>query len=182
MIRIFEVLVSLLILLALSPLLMLIVVIGFSETGSPIFIQTRVGKNQRPFKLVKFRTMRKTTGDLPTHFVSRNMITKTGSFLRKTKLDELPQFINVLSGSMSLVGPRPCLPTQNELIEERNKRNVFTIKQGITGIAQINNVDMSEPLRLARYDAIMVKNKSLKFYFYCLIATLSGKGQGDAVK
>lgn len=182
MIRVFEFVASLIGLVLLSPVILVITIIGFFETGSPFFIQTRVGKNERPFRLVKFRTMKKVTGDLPTHMVSRDMITTTGEFLRRTKLDELPQLINVLFGTMSLVGPRPCLPSQIELIHERKARKVFSIRPGITGIAQINNVDMSEPKRLSRYDAIMVTSMSYSLYFYCLFATVFGKGQGDAIR
>ncbi|MFT7036922.1 MAG: O-antigen biosynthesis protein WbqP [Cyclobacteriaceae bacterium] len=182
MIRLFEFFASLLGLFLLSPLILIITLVGLFETGSPFFIQKRVGKNQKIFHLVKFRSMKKSTQDLPTHMVNKNLITKTGKFLRKTKLDELPQLINVLLGSMSLVGPRPCLSTQDELIKERHNRNVFSIRPGITGISQINDVNMSEPKRLSRYDALYIKNYNLKTYVYCIFATLTGKGQGDVIK
>ncbi|MFT4803177.1 MAG: lipopolysaccharide/colanic/teichoic acid biosynthesis glycosyltransferase [Salibacteraceae bacterium] len=182
MIRLFEFFASLIGLLLLSPIILVITIIGLIETGSPFFVQKRVGKNQKVFQLIKFRSMKKSTANLPTHLVTSDLITKTGKFLRKTKLDELPQLINVLLGSMSLVGPRPCLPTQDELIAERQKRNLFSIRPGITGIAQINDVDMSEPKRLSRYDAIYLKKFSMELYIYCIFATLTGKGQGDVVK
>ncbi len=182
MIRVFEFVSSFVGLVLLSPVILIITIIGLYETGSPFFIQTRVGLHEQTFRLIKFRTMKKVTSDLPTHLVSKDMITKTGAFLRKTKLDELPQLINVLTGTMSLVGPRPCLPSQIDLIHERNARAVFSIRPGITGIAQINNVDMSEPKRLSRYDAIMVTSMSYSLYFYCLFATVFGKGQGDAIR
>jgi len=181
-IRIFEILSSIIGLCILSPVILIITVLGFFETGSPFFIQKRIGKNQKHFHLIKFRSMKKSTADLPTHQVTSDLITKTGKFLRKSKLDELPQLINVLLGSMSLVGPRPCLPTQVELIEERSKREVFSVRPGITGIAQINNIDMSEPKRLSMYDALYIKNYKLKIYVYCIFATLTGKGQGDVIK
>jgi O-antigen biosynthesis protein WbqP len=182
MIRLFEFFASLIGLLLLSPIILVITIIGLIETGSPFFIQNRVGKNQKVFQLIKFRSMKKSTANLPTHLVTSDLITKTGKFLRRSKLDELPQLINVLLGSMSLVGPRPCLPTQDELIKERDKRNLFSIRPGITGIAQINDVDMSEPKRLSRYDAVYIKNYNLKIYVYCIFATLTGKGQGDVIK
>jgi len=182
LIRSIELIGSLSLLIILSPLIFILAIIGFFETKSPFFIQKRVGKNRKIFSLIKFRTMKKNTSDLATHLIAKSAITRTGHFLRKSKLDELPQLINVLIGSMSLVGPRPCLPSQSELIEERDKRDIFTIRPGITGIAQINNVDMSTPKKLALYDETLVRNMSLKLYFYCLFATAFGKGQGDTIK
>ncbi|MEQ8240960.1 MAG: sugar transferase [Cyclobacteriaceae bacterium] len=182
MIRLFEFFASLIGLLLLSPIILVITIIGLIETGSPFFVQNRVGKNQKVFSLVKFRSMKKSTTDLPTHLVTADLITKTGKFLRRSKLDELPQLINVFLGSMSLVGPRPCLPSQEELIKEREKRNLFSIRPGITGIAQINNVDMSEPKRLSRYDAIYLKHFNFTTYLFCILSTITGKGQGDAIK
>jgi len=182
MIRLFEFFASLIGLILLSPVILIITIIGLFETGSPFFVQHRVGKNKKIFSLVKFRSMKKSTADLPTHLVTASLITKTGKLLRRTKLDELPQLINVFLGSMSLVGPRPCLPSQDELINERDKRHIFSIRPGITGIAQINNVDMSEPKRLSRYDAIYLKQFSYKLYMFCIISTITGKGQGDAIK
>jgi O-antigen biosynthesis protein WbqP len=181
-IRLFEFLASIIGLLILSPVMLIVTIIGIYETGSPFFVQKRVGKNQKIFRLIKFRSMKKSTANLPTHLVTSDLITKTGKFLRKTKLDELPQLINVLLGSMSLVGPRPGLPIHDELIAERQKRNLFSIRPGITGIAQINNVNMSEPKRLSRYDAIYLKKFSLKLYLFCVFSTLKGKGQGDVAK
>ena len=103
-------------LVLLSPFIFLIAVILFFEHRKPFFVQTRVGKNQKPFRLVKFRSMSPKAANLPTHEISGDLITKTGKFIRATKLDELPQLWNVLKGEMSLVGPRPCLPIQEELI------------------------------------------------------------------
>ncbi len=105
-----------------------------------------------------------------------------GAFLRKTKLDELPQLINVLMGSMSLVGPRPNLFNQTELIEERDKLGVYDVTPGITGLSQINEIDMSTPKKLAEKDAEMIKNYNLSNYFRYIFATVGGKGQGDRVK
>ena len=97
-------------------------------------------------------------------------------------MDELPQLWNVLKGDMSLVGPRPCLETQHELIEERSKRNVFSVRPGITGLAQVNDIDMSTPELLAETDAKMIASFSVKQYFYLIFLTLTGKGSGDRIR
>lgn len=122
------------------------------------------------------------TDSVGTHLVDTSSITKLGSTLRKTKLDELPQLFNVLIGHMSLVGPRPCLPNQTELVEERDKRDVFKVRPGITGLAQVNEVDMSTPRKLARYDALMINCLCLKLYFKLIISTILGKGHGDRIR
>ncbi len=165
-----------------SPILLLLTLIGWFDTRSPLFRQVRVGRNQQQFVLVKFRTMRVGTASVATHLASTAAITPFGHFLRRTKLDELPQLWNVLKGEMSLVGPRPCLPTQTELIDEREKRQVFKLRPGITGLAQINNIDMSTPELLAETDAKMLQNLSLLNYFSYISQTLLGKGQGDKIR
>ena len=165
-----------------SPLLVLILLIGFLDTGSPLFFQRRVGKQQRLFTLIKFRTMRIDTKNVATHQVNPNAVTSLGMFLRKTKLDELPQLFNVLKGEMSLVGPRPCLLNQSELIFERQQLGVFAVLPGITGLAQVNGIDMSDPVRLAQWDERMIEGYGLSSYFKYLLLTLVGKGQGDKVR
>ncbi|MGB0430999.1 MAG: sugar transferase [Bacteroidia bacterium] len=167
--------------IVLSPVLLVLTLIGVFDTGSPFFLQSRIGKNQKEFTLIKFRTMFLDTPSKGTHEVSSFQVTKYGQFLRRTKLDELPQLWNVLIGSMSLVGPRPCLPVQIELIQKRNKKGVFNSKPGITGLAQTKNIDMSTPELLALTDAEMIKNWSIQSYFRYIFMTLSGKGQGDAI-
>jgi lipopolysaccharide/colanic/teichoic acid biosynthesis glycosyltransferase len=122
-----------------------------------------------------------TTKSVATHLADRNSITKFGSFLRRSKLDELPQLINVLLGDMSLVGPRPNLYNQTELIKERDTRKVYDVLPGITGLSQINEIDMSMPRLLAISDAEMIKTLSLKRYFYYILMTLGGKGKGDRI-
>lgn len=179
--RIFDFIFSLGGLLILWPIGMILYVIGLFDTGSPIFVQERVGKHKRPFKLYKFRTMHVDTKSVASHLAAQASITKFGSFLRKSKLDELPQLMNVLIGDMSLVGPRPNLFNQTELIEERNKRGVYNVLPGITGLAQINDIDMSMPEKLAITDAEMIKNLNIENYFKYIIGTVSGKGQGDRV-
>ena len=164
------------------PFFVVIYIIGYFDTGSPLFFQERVGKNKKPFTLVKFRTMSVDTKSVASHLASSASITKLGAFLRKTKLDELPQLWNVFTGDMSLVGPRPNLFNQEELIEARDSKNVYSVRPGITGLAQVQNIDMSTPDKLARTDAIMIKKMSLKNYFLFIIKTVTGAGSGDAVK
>ena len=164
------------------PVLVMLTVIGYFDTGSPIFRQQRVGRFKQPFTLVKFRTMHPNTAHVASHLASSSAITPFGHFLRKTKLDELPQLWNVLRGEMSLVGPRPCLFNQQELIDEREKRGVLNARPGITGLAQVNEIDMSTPVLLAETDAKMLQNLSLGDYFKYILLTVVGKGSGDRVK
>jgi O-antigen biosynthesis protein WbqP len=179
--RIFDFTFSLFGLVVLSPILFVLSLIGFLDTGSPIFAQERVGKNQQPFKLYKFRSMKLDTQSVATHLANSSAVTKHGSFLRKSKLDELPQLWNVLVGDMSLVGPRPNLFNQEELIDERDSREVYSVRPGITGLAQIQKIDMSTPQLLAETDALMTKNLTLKKYFYYIVVTVLGKGSGDLI-
>ena len=164
------------------PIFVLVYVIGLFDTGSPLFFQERVGKHKKPFTLIKFRTMSVETKSVASHLASNASITELGAFLRKTKLDELPQLWNVLIGDMSLVGPRPNLFNQEELITARSEKAIYDVRPGITGLAQIQNIDMSTPDKLARTDAIMIKKMSLKNYFLYIIKTVTGSGAGDAVK
>lgn len=182
MIRFFDFIFSFFGILFLLPIGIVLYIIGLFDTGSPIFAQERVGKNKQPFKLYKFRTMHKNTASVASHLASKSSITKFGGFLRKTKLDELPQLINVLIGDMSLVGARPNLFNQTELTEEREKRGVYNYLPGITGLGQINEVDMSTPKKLAELDAEMYQNLDIKTYFRYIFATVGGKGQGDRVR
>ncbi|WP_437615188.1 sugar transferase [Erwinia sp. V71] len=169
-------------LLCLWPLMLIVYIVGMLDTGSPIFVQQRVGQHQRPFKLIKFRTMAVTTESVATHLASRHAVTRLGRFLRKTKLDELPQLINVLRGEMSLVGPRPCLFNQHELIATREQRGVFQVLPGITGLAQINAIDMSTPEKLAEWDQRMISSMSIRNYFLYLLCTAVGGGAGDRIR
>lgn len=182
MIRVFDFIFSLLGLLCVSPILLLLTLIGCFDTGSPLFRQERVGRNKKPFTLLKFRTMRKDTASVATHLASSSSITKFGNFLRKTKLDELPQLWNVLKGEMSLVGPRPGLFNQEELTAAREAESVYSVRPGITGLAQINEIDMSTPELLAETDAEMIRTMSVKNYFKYIFMTVLGKGSGDRVK
>ena len=182
MIRIIDFLAAFFGLLFLWPILLIVVIIGLFDTGSPVFIQTRVGKNKQPFKLIKFRTMSVDTKSVASHLANNASITKLGAFLRKTKIDELPQLINVLKGEMSLVGPRPNLFNQEELIAERDKLDVYDVLPGVTGLAQVQNIDMSTPKLLAETDKKMIDSLTLKDYFKYILMTATGSGSGDAVK
>ncbi|WP_323094196.1 sugar transferase [Aeromonas hydrophila] len=181
LIRFLDFIAALLGLLLLWPILLIVIVLGVFDTGSPIFVQTRVGKNKKPFELIKFRTMSVNTQSVASHLASTSSITKLGAFLRKTKIDELPQLINVLKGEMSLVGPRPNLFNQEELIKERDALGVYEVLPGITGLAQVQNIDMSTPALLAQTDRKMIDTLNLTSYFRYIIMTVTGSGAGDAV-
>ncbi|GLQ74565.1 sugar transferase [Vibrio penaeicida] len=180
--RILDFLFAIIGLIVLWPVLLIVYIVGLFDTGAPVFRQERVGKNLKPFTLIKFRTMPVETKSVATHLVNASSVTKLGSFLRKTKLDELPQLINVVKGEMSLVGPRPCLFNQSELIEKRSELHVFDVLPGITGLAQVNQVDMSTPEKLSQLDSEMIKTISVRNYFRYILQTVSGKGSGDRVR
>jgi lipopolysaccharide/colanic/teichoic acid biosynthesis glycosyltransferase len=182
LIRLLDILFSLFGLVAGFPILVVLFLIGLFDTGSPLFRQERVGRNQKPFTLVKFRTMKVDTASVASHLASSASITRFGAFLRKTKLDELPQLWNVLKGEMSLVGPRPGLFNQQELTAVREQQGVFKFRPGITGLAQVSEIDMSTPELLAETDAKMIASLSLKNYFKYILQTVIGKGSGDRVK
>jgi O-antigen biosynthesis protein WbqP len=182
MIRVLDFLAALFGILFLWPILLIVVIIGLFDTGSPVFIQTRVGKNKKAFKLIKFRTMSVETKSVASHLANNASITKLGNFLRKTKIDELPQLINVVKGEMSLVGPRPNLFNQEELIKERDALGVYDVLPGVTGLAQVQNIDMSTPKLLAETDKHMIDTLNIKNYFKYILMTVTGSGSGDAVK
>lgn len=181
MLRLFDLLFSLFGLIVGFPVLLLIFIVGLFDTGSPVFTQERVGRNKKPFVLVKFRTMKVDTASVASHLASSASITKMGHFLRKTKLDELPQLWNVLKGEMSLVGPRPGLFNQEKLTKERDERGVYSVRPGITGLAQINEIDMSTPKLLAETDRKMIDTLNISSYFKYILLTVTGKGSGDRV-
>lgn len=182
MTRVFDVLLSSSGLVIGLPIFALLWVLGWFDTGLPLFRQERVGRNQKSFTLVKFRTMRPDTVSVATHLVCASDVTKLGHFLRRTKVDELPQLWNVLKGEMSLVGPRPCLLSQHELIAERESRGVFSARPGITGLAQMNGVDMSTPKLIAELDARMLQDLGVLTYFRYIVKTILGAGRGDRIR
>ena len=172
--------------LVLAPLLVIpaLVVAGailLDSRGPFLFRQTRVGRGGKPFTIYKFRTMREDTGDLPSHLASRAQLTRLGGRLRKLKLDEIPQLINILRGDMSFVGPRPCLPSQSDLIDARSRLGVMRLRPGITGPAQVEGIDMSTPQRLATADAAYIVRWSFWRDLTLLWRTATGAGRGDAV-
>ena len=182
MIRLVDFIAAFIGIIVLAPFILLIAIILYLEHRKPFFIQKRVGKNRVEFTLIKFRSMSPKAANLPTHEISADLITRTGKFIRATKLDELPQLWNVLKGEMSLVGPRPCLPSQEELINERQALGVFNLRPGITGPAQVKNIDMSTPKKLAQEDSQMVGNLTLLSYLKYVLMTVTGSGQGDKVR
>ncbi|MBY6198500.1 sugar transferase [Vibrio hangzhouensis] len=182
LVRLIDITLAIVGLCLLWPVMAIVYVVGKFDSDSPIFSQTRVGIRGKAFTLYKFRTMAVSTESVATHMVDAQSVTKLGAVLRKSKLDELPQLVNVLKGEMSFVGPRPCLFNQEELIEERQKRGVDTVLPGITGLAQVNGIDMSEPGKLAVVDAKMIEQFTIGLYFRLIIATATGKGAGDRVR
>jgi O-antigen biosynthesis protein WbqP len=177
--RAFDVLACGLFLLLAWPILLIVIsAIRLQSPGPAIFRQIRVGKGGRPFTCYKFRTMYSGTANLPTHEVQPSSVTALGERLRRFKVDELPQLCNVLIGDMSLVGPRPCLPSQGALVEARRQLGVLEVRPGITGLAQVNGVDMSDANRLAEIDAQYVRTQSLIGDFRLILATLRGQGVG----
>ena len=172
MIRLFDLVFSFLGLTFFSPLIIALLIFGTYNFRNPIFVQTRIGLKQKSFNLFKFRSMQLNTQSKATHLIDKNSISKYGFFIRKYKLDELLQLLNVLIGNMSLVGPRPCLFNQRKLINERKKRGVFKVRPGITGLAQISGINMKTPTLLAKTDQKMIKKMSLYNYFYYIFQTI----------
>ena len=155
------------------------VAVKSDSTGAALFRQTRIGRHGKVFTCWKFRTMQVGTVQAGTHEVSSTSVTKVGAFLRRTKIDELPQVWNILRGEMSLIGPRPCLPVQTTLIEERQKLGVLDILPGISGLAQLEGIDMSNPVLLARRDAEYIALRSIFLDIRLILKTARGGGQGD---
>lgn len=171
--KIFDLAGAAVLLVTTSPVLVLAVLaVRASSPGRAIFSQTRVGRDGLLFRCHKLRTMYVGTPSLPSHEAPANSVTSVGTALRKFKLDELPQFWNVLKGEMSLVGPRPCLPTQTELIECRRQLGVLAALPGITGLAQIKGIDMSNPELLAQTDADYLRTASFWLDVRILLGTL----------
>lgn len=157
------------------------ILVRLGSPGPGIFAQERIGQNRKTFICYKFRTMKMGTKQAGTHEMTADAITGIGAFLRKTKIDELPQVWNILRGELSLVGPRPGLPVQKKLTDERQAHGVFCVLPGITGLAQINGVDMSDPELLARLDAQYIAQRGLLLDLKVIIATFLGRGQGDKI-
>ncbi|MFV8314497.1 sugar transferase [Aerococcus viridans] len=178
-------LISLIALVILSPIFLIIAVwIKLNSKGPVFFRQKRVGKNKELFEIYKFRSMRTDTpSDMPTHLLNDPdaFITSSGKFLRKTSLDELPQLINIIKGDMAIIGPRPALWNQYDLIDERDKYGANDIRPGLTGWAQINGRDELEIPIKAKLDADYVKNISFLFDLKCFFGTISSVLKSDGV-
>ena len=173
MIRFFDIYISIICIIIFIPLLIILFLFGLLDSSSPLFFQLRLGRNKKKFRIIKFRPMLINTESLSSHLIDERYITKYGRFLRKYKLDELPQLFNVLLGSMSLVGPRPNLLNQFELIKEREMLGVYKVRPGITGLAQIKKIDMSNPKLLAKTDFKMIENFKIFTYFKLIFSTFS---------
>lgn len=172
-------------LIVLSPLfLILIIAIKLDSPGPIFFRQKRVGIHKTHFEILKFRTMRTDTPkDMPTHMLKNpdQYITKVGRFLRKTSLDELPQIINILKGDMAIVGPRPALWNQYDLIEERDKYGANDILPGLTGWAQINGRDELEIPVKAKLDGDYVAKMSFGMDLRCILGTVVSVARQDGI-
>lgn len=175
--RVIDFILSLIGLIVLSPVFIILCVWIKLDSKGPIFFrQKRVGKNKKHFNILKFRTMYiDTPKDMPTHMLSNpdQYITKAGKFLRKTSLDELPQIINILKGEMAIIGPRPALWNQDDLIAERDKYGANDIKPGLTGWAQINGRDELEIDVKAALDGEYVRRMSFPFDVKCFFGTIT---------
>lgn len=183
--RFFDLLLSLIGLVLLSPLFLILVIAIKLDSRGPIFFkQKRVGIHKSHFNILKFRTMRiDTPKDTPTHLLNNpdKYITRVGSFLRKTSLDELPQIINIIKGEMSIIGPRPALWNQFDLIEERDKHGANDVPVGLTGWAQINGRDELEISAKAKLDGEYVNNFGFLFDVCCFFGTLVSVMKSDGV-
>jgi lipopolysaccharide/colanic/teichoic acid biosynthesis glycosyltransferase len=169
-------------LVAFSPVLLATwCLIKMQSDGPGIFAQERVGRYGRAFTCYKFRTMAVGTVQAGTHEVSGSSVTPLGSRLRRLKIDELPQLWNVLKGDMSLVGPRPCLPSQEELVKRRSDAGVLDVRPGISGLAQVNGIDMSNPQQLVEWDARYIALRGLIIDIKLILQTVRGGGRGDRV-
>lgn len=175
LIRLLDLIISISLFIVLTPLFITIVFLVMLESqGSAIHVSNRVGLHKKVFKMYKFRTMRLNTPDVATHLLknSNQYITKIGKILRKSSLDEIPQLFNIIKGQMSFVGPRPALFNQKDLIELRDEAHIFSIKPGITGLAQINGRDDLSIQEKVKYDKKYLSNVSVLNYLKILFFTI----------
>ncbi len=183
--RVIDIVISGLAIVVLSLVLLLIAIaIKLDSKGPVLFKQKRVGKNKSHFMIYKFRSMYvDTPSDMPTHLLKdpTAMITKVGAFLRKTSLDELPQLFNIFKGEMAIVGPRPALWNQYDLIEERDKYGANNIRPGLTGWAQINGRDELEIDEKSKLDGYYVKNMSFGLDVKCFFGTFLSVAKSEGV-
>lgn len=166
------------------PMLIIAIIIKIDDPGPVFFSQKRIGIHKKTFKLYKFRSMKMSTPhDMPTHMLEnpKQYITKIGKFLRKSSLDELPQIFNIFAGKMSIIGPRPALWNQDDLIAERDKYGANDVKPGLTGWAQINGRDELEIPVKAKLDGEYVKKMSFRFDCKCFFGTIKSVLKHDGV-
>lgn len=183
--KIIDFVASLIGLALLSPIFLLIAIIVKLDSKGPVFFkQKRVGINKTYFNILKFRTMRTDTPDIPTHLLENPdiFITRSGKILRKTSLDELPQILNILMGQMSIIGPRPALWNQEDLIIERDKRGANKVFPGLTGLAQISGRDELDIIKKAKIDGNYVHSLSFSGDIKIFIGTIMSVLKSDGVK
>lgn len=176
-----DVVIALTALVILWPLIVLCILISSIETGSGIYSQVRVGRDGKHFTMYKIRTMKVSTPQAGTHQIDPSYVTTFGRVLRRSKVDELPQLVNVLFRDMSIVGPRPCLPTQTDVINARSKLGVDLLSPGLIGEAQINGIEMSEPIKLAEFDRQLMP-LTLRKYLVVLLKTVNRGFFGDNLR
>ena len=183
--RFFDIILSFLAIVILAPVFLIIAIaIKCDSKGPVIFKQKRIGKNKKLFNILKFRTMYvDTPPNAPTHELSdpKKWITKVGGFLRKTSLDELPQIFNIFVGHMSIIGPRPALYNQDDLVAERDKYGANAVRPGLTGWAQINGRDEIEIPLKAKYDGEYVERMGFFFDAKCFFGTITSVLKSDGV-
>ncbi len=165
------------------PMLIVALIIKIDSKGPAIFKQDRIGKDKSHFNLYKFRSMKTSTPDVATHLMQNpeQYITKVGKFIRKTSIDELPQLLNILKGDMSIIGPRPALWNQDDLIAERDKYNANSVRPGLTGWAQINGRDELEISIKAKLDGEYIEKLSFGFDCKCFFGTIKSVLKSEGV-
>ena len=183
--RLLDFLISFIAIIVLTPVwIILSILIFVTDPGKILFTQKRVGKNKKFFKILKFRTMKMSTPkDVPTHMLENpdQYFTPIGKFLRKTSLDELPQLFNIFVGQMAIIGPRPALWNQDDLIEERDRYNANSVRPGLTGWAQINGRDELEIPVKAKFDGEYVEKMSFAFDVKCFFGTIKSVVKHEGV-
>ena len=164
---------ALFIFLGLLPFIIISCLAILIEDGYPfLFFQDRLGVNKKKFKIIKLRTMKNSTPNVGTHLVDEDSYLLTGKFIRKFKIDELPQLINLIKGELNIIGPRPGLLNQTKLMSEKEKLDIFSVKPGISGLAQISGYDMSDPVSLSKVDKIYIDNAGWILDLRIIIATI----------
>lgn len=171
--RVFDIIFTLIILVIISPLVAIIsILIKINDGGKIIFKQERIGKDEKNYNLLKFRSMPESTKNLPTNIAGRLTVTPIGQFIRRTNIDEIPQFINVIKGEMSIIGPRPSLTSQDDVIELRRSKGIYELLPGLTGLAQVNSFDGMTAVQKVEYDEKYLKSLSFFIDFKIVLNTI----------